>query len=384
MTKRQRYLVTKPGRAGTMRYFWQPSRALRKEGWRPRRLPDDPAEAAAMAIALNAELDASRLAARTDAAPIDARRNLTLDQLIHRYRADPAFLELRPKTRRGYEQCLELLRQWAGDAPLLRISPQAVQRFYRAMHAKTPAYANATITVLRLLFNFYARTRRAGEPHLHNPAALPRLKGSRRIEPRIWTPAQRDTIIAAADALGRPSIGDAVMLNYWVGQRLGDILTLRRDAIRDGRLVLRQSKTGAGISLPLATIAPVMARLDAATARNARGWRAGRANEKSASITATTLVVSEETGRSYTADNFQKVFARVRDHANLRQLWFMHLRHTSVVRLAEAGCSHLEVASITGHEPATVARILRHYLQPTAALADHAFEKRLAYEEQGE
>ena len=34
---------------------------------------------------------------------------------------------------------------------------------------------------------------------------------------------------------------------------------------------------------------------------------------------------------------------------NIEDLWFMDLRRTAVVRLAEAGCSVPEIAAINGH-----------------------------------
>jgi hypothetical protein len=43
-----RHLVVKRGARGPL-HDWQPSAELRAEGWKPLRLPDDPAQAAARA-----------------------------------------------------------------------------------------------------------------------------------------------------------------------------------------------------------------------------------------------------------------------------------------------------------------------------------------------
>lgn len=56
-------------------------------------------------------------------------------------------------------------------------------------------------------------------------------------------------------------------------------------------------------------------------------------------------------------------------------------RHTAVLRLAEAGCSTLEVATVTGHSPATVDQIMKHYWLPSRGQAAAAFKKRLEHEE---
>jgi hypothetical protein len=61
-------------------------------------------------------------------------------------------------------------------------------------------------------------------------------------------------------------------------------------------------------------------------------------------------------------------------------LHFHDLRGTAITMLAEAGCTPLEVAAITGHTFKHVTHILETYLSRTRRLADAAilkFEKRL-------
>ena len=54
------YLVTRKGRGGVLRFFWQPSAALRAKGWRPVSLGTDDLAAIAGARQLNADLQAWR------------------------------------------------------------------------------------------------------------------------------------------------------------------------------------------------------------------------------------------------------------------------------------------------------------------------------------
>jgi integrase len=58
-------------------------------------------------------------------------------------------------------------------------------------------------------------------------------------------------------------------------------------------------------------------------------------------------------------------------------LTFMHLRHTAITRLGEAGCPPHEIAAISGHSLKTVTDILERYLVRTAAIARVAFQRRL-------
>jgi hypothetical protein len=65
------------------------------------------------------------------------------------------------------------------------------------------------------------------------------------------------------------------------------------------------------------------------------------------------------------------------------ELQFMHLRHTAITRLAEAGVPAEKIAAISGHSLRTVQLILERYLIRTAEMAGSAFEMRLMKEAEG-
>ncbi len=137
------------------------------------------------------------------------------------------------------------------------------------------------------------------------------------------------------------------------------------------------------------------ARLQAALARTA-----------GLSAAPSTIIVNEDTGLPYRADNFRHVFAKVRAKAaekyptfeidrlmpgrdmadadafteRMLDLTFMQLRHTAVTRLAEAECDVQLIAAITGHAQATVLSIIERYMVRTAKMARLAFGKRMAAE----
>lgn len=94
-----------------------------------------------------------------------------------------------------------------------------------------------------------------------------------------------------------------------------------------------------------------------------------------ASRTSPTIVVSEATERPYREDNFRHVFREIAQAAGIEGLWFMDLRRTAVVRMAEAGCSTPEIAAVTGHELERTARILEVYLPRTPEMARNAVVK---------
>ncbi len=400
-----RYLIEKPGRHGTLRYFWQPSVQLRVAGWQPVRLPDAPAAALAEAERLNAQLDAWRKGAPIEDAntPFRAPRRTSptrkraapgsIAALIHDYQASRFWQNLALDTRSSYQANLDLISAWAGDAPVRAITPVAVQSFHDHLAAKkitgpdgkprrieTPARAAATVRVLRLLLT---NARRLGYLSASdgNAASRPGLIGTTSTA-RLWSADAVSAFVAMADHLQWSSIGTAVMLDEWLGQRQRDVLSLAQPAVAGTRITLRQSKTGAVVALPIHLVPPLQARLQAELDR-----------AQTRAPHATTLLVCEATGRAWKRDHFRHIFQDIRTAAiagaadagllpcpDLAGLQFRWLRHTAVTRLAEAGCTIPEIASISGHTLTAVEQILQRYLVRTASLAEAAFRKRLAAE----
>ena len=95
--------------------------------------------------------------------------------------------------------------------------------------------------------------------------------------------------------------------------------------------------------------------------------------------TSPNMLISETTGRPYLEDNFRHIFADIRAAAGLSDLWFMDLRRTAVVWLAEAGCEVYEIAAITGHSLKHTVTILEVYLPRNATMARNAIAKLSEY-----
>ena len=386
-----RHFIPRGGR----RFYWQPSNELRACGWRPQRLPDDLGAAVAKAEALNAEVDAWRRGEVPAGAPpaVQARAKRpppgTVSALIEDYRHSRWWAQLAPSTRRGYEWALDAIEAWAGDQLARAISAPAVQAFYLGLSRRvegrgtarrvveTPAKAAAAVRVLRLLLQVGVRLGYRTD----NPASRPGISLRRRREPVLWTDAMLAQMVAAADRLGWYSLGTAMALNAWIGQREGDVLALPPWQVEAEALVIRQRKTGRRVSLPVYLVPQLVARLRAAPLRGT-----------------THLLVHDRSGRPWNADTFRHVFADVRKAAAeglpategqpalppmpaCAGLRFMELRHTAVTRLHEAGVEDLGIAGITGHTPGSVRAVIdRHYLVRTEAAAADAFRRRIAAE----
>lgn len=361
-----RYFVEKKNKSGTSRFYWQPDQALRDAGWTPVRLADNRHDAIAQAEGINRHLDEWR--AGREAQPADGAPG-TVYALIRSYKKSRFFLKLAKKTQKDYVNCLEVIREWAGDAPLQVISAKMVQNFYDDLRAtgKTRK-ADYVIQVLRRLFSYAENESLI--PKGANPAARPGLE-YRAAKQKIWPAAAITHFVKTADRMGLHQIGTAVMLNEWIGQRRGDLLALRSANIKDGMIdTITQNKTGAQVAgLDITIIPELKARIDAQLAMNVNKGENAR------------LIQQTGSGLPFADDWFAKCFAAVRDEAardmpDMAALKFQTLRHTAVTRLAEAGCTPQEIASITGHAIKNCEDIIDRYNTRTAKTARNALIKR--------
>ena len=167
----------------------------------------------------------------------------------------------------------------------------------------------------------------------------------------MWTDADEAAFLARAPAhLHLPLI-----LALWTGQRQGDLLRLLWSAYDGSAFRLVQGKTGARVVVPVG--APLKARLDAAPR-----------------LSPVILLNSE--GRPWTGDGFRSSWGKACRTAGITGLTFHDLRGTAVSRLALAGCSEAEIATLTGHALRDVRSILdAHYLNRDPALALAAIRK---------
>lgn len=393
------YLVEKPGRAGALpRYYWQPKAELRKLGWRAQRVPDDwtayadpvKLEAAAVAKAriLNQALFDQRAAKPTTTRGPAAD---TLAGVIRAYERSRFFKNLQPSTQRVYRQNMRAIGIWNGKAPVALLTRKMVQDLYETLQPHKPTRANAIIVMLGIILK-YAMTQGlvtvnvAAEPGLISPKP----------KHMIWPRKAVDLFVETADDMGYPSMGDAVALNEWLGQREGDLLKLTRGRYRNGGLVLRQHKTGAGVVLPIDEVPHLVARLTAALQRQGTVLPIDAAKLP--------IIVDDKTGRQMNERQFGFRFAEIRAKAAERQatfavdyvtadsddadptiktqdLKFMQLRHTMIVRSGQAGAEISWIRDVSGHTLKSIITILERYMVRTGEGGRQAFKKRMAKEQ---
>lgn len=374
---RIRHLTTRVNASGAVRYYWQPSPKLRCAGFRVVRLSNDRATAVSEAEVLNRRADAWR---RGDEQ--DGRQKGTVSAMIADYRKSRFYAKLAPKTQTGYETYLRIIEKWAGDQPVFAIRAPDMEALYAAHLAtgKRTAAARLMATVQAV---WKAGARLGHLDPERNPARQMGIEKTKPV-PRMWSREAVAAVIAAADAADHHSVGTAVLLNEWIGQRPADLLSAQRHAVVDGELRIIQQKTGAQVALPIGIVPQLVVRLDAELQR-----------QRTRRVESVWLIVDEATSAPYSVESFRDAFILVRDaaitkaHADgkpqladeLLTLEFRHLRHTAVTRLADAEVETLGIAAITGHTPKSVHQILDHYWVRTAKQARAALRRRVAAEQ---
>lgn len=269
------------------------------------------------------------------------------------------------------------------NEPVAALDAPIVRGLFDGLHeAKGLSMARGCIAVLSSAIGYGIRFGKVKQQH--NPCSKLMLETP---EPRLraLTPDEVRQLVAAADAIGLPWIGDSVTLGVWTGQRQADRLALTEVGIVKGRLHLKQQKTGALVDIPLKE--SLKARLVAMRTRRA-----------ALSVTSANIVMDEARGRPYARRAYNDDFRRALDTAvaglkdagsgapilppmaSLADAHDQDLRDTAVTWLARAGCTNAEIAAITGHKPETITMILKHYLAPHAEIADNAMAKLEAWE----
>ncbi len=343
------------------------------------------------------EIAARRAAPRGREKPQKGGRHVTVEGLLGEWMATPRMAgeeeetgrrrvkAVRAATLRDYRQKERVLAAFDPEiygAPAAAISkPVAYHLYERLWAARGLATARGVVATLSAAYSWGLRTGRLKGVALNPWQKLGMQTPDARI--RAGTPAEIRHLIRAADIVGRPEIGDSVAMGVWTGQRQADRLGLVQTGRNEGRRVFRQGKTGAIVSIPEAP--DLSDRLDAAMARR-KDWTVRRLE----------VVVDEKTRRPFKADHYRHLFAQVRAAAvagvkDAQGAWLVEpmeslanfrdqdLRDTAVTWLARAGCTIPEIASITGHEMATVTAILKHYLAMHEELADNAIAKAVAW-----
>jgi hypothetical protein len=358
---------------------WEPGPGLRSKGWKGRDLKDeggawlDLNAAVEAAEAINAEVEAWRASGTPRRRPAaTSKPTRTAVDLWDAYRRSPRYTRMAVSTQADYRRKAAVFLGAFGADHVGAIDKARLYRWWEALFAQRGhAMANGVLAVARAMLSHATRIGWRAD----NPAAALGLDS---VPPRqvFWLPEEVVAIVAAADAIGAPSVGDAVIIALHSGQRLGDVLTMPDRIFEQRRIRLSQAKMksrgGALVDAPMthalhARVAEIKARKNRAKLTRID-----------------TLVLRDDTGQPYDAHSFNKAFRRARQAAaetcpGMAEKRFQDLRDTAVTRLALAGCELPQIAAITGHSLTSITQIIKHYLVLQPEMADAAIAKLSAW-----
>jgi integrase len=289
------------------------------------------------------------LAAAQAEAP--AHHKGTLQEVFTAYQRSPAFTGLSDATQKGYARRLPAIEAAFGDLPIKALADPRVRGEFLdwrdKLAAKSPREADYHMAILALMLAWGLDRGRVPA----NPAAKPG---------RVYRPDRADHIWQDADiqaflAKAGPQLRLPFLLALWTGQRRNDVLRMPWGAYDGATIRLAQSKGKRRVVVPVA--ADLRATLDA-TRRRA------------------TVICTTSRGTRWTGDGFSASFRKACEAAGIEGLTFHDLRGTAITRLALAGCTEAEIATITGHSLRTVGAMLdRHYLSRDSGMAESAIAK---------
>jgi integrase len=274
-----------------------------------------------------------------------------MTSLVAEFRASHEFKKLSEHSKRAYQAYLNLIADDFGDLPLEALNSKEIRGDFLAWRdrlADKPRKADYAWTVLSRILSF-AKSR--GRIDVNPTEKGGRVYRADRTE-KLWTDEHISQFMEAASK----ELQLALVLALWTGQRQGDLLKINWAAYDGAVIKLTQSKTKRRVVIP---VGPTLKdALDLALHR------------------AATILTSSE-GRPWTSDGFRTSWGRACERAGIRGLTFHDLRGSAVTRLALAGASVPEIASLTGHSLKDVETMLdKHYLGRDVRLAEAAMMKR--------
>lgn len=267
----------------------------------------------------------------------------TFDRMIAAYYRSSDFKRCKPSTQKQRRSVLDQFCEKHGHRIVKQATPAKLKSIFGGM-ADTPSQANQTLKLLRMVIRAAISD---GELERDPTLGIRRYKEGTY---HTWTEEE------IAQFEERWPVGTrertAFALHLYTGQRMGDVcgMTWRDYDAKAGTIRVAQTKTGAKLSIP------VHGRLRAALEAHTRSQ---------------VMILPTAYGKGFTVNGFGGWMADIIGEAKLPDRCVTHgIRKAAARRLAEVGCSAMEIMSITGHKSLKEAeRYVREADQATRAKA---------------
>lgn len=268
------------------------------------------------------------------------------------FQLSSAWDKLAPRTQADYRKKILAIEAKFAELPLEALDDPRMRSEFEdwrdGLAKKSLRQADLAWSVLALVLSWAVKRRMIKA----NPCkAGGRLyKGGARRE-ITWSREQEQAFLAHSTG----GIRLAFLLALHTGQRQGDLLVMPWRAYDGESIRLKQGKTGARVRVPVT--AELKSALDAVPQTQS-------------------LILTNRDGEAWTADGFRSSWRKACARAGVEGVTFHDLRGTAATRLAIAGCSEAEIATITGHSLSEVRSILdQNYLSRDYSLAKSGIAK---------
>jgi integrase len=271
-------------------------------------------------------------------------RHGSVASVARSYLRSAAFSTLAPTTQRGRRYFVEKLVDTYGTLPIANMQRAHVKQIIERVR---PGPGRNMLTALRGLIAL------AIEDGIRtdNPTTgikRPKLKGDG------WHSWTEDEIAQyeAGHPIGTPA-RLAFALALYTGQRASDLIRMGPQHVREGRISVRQQKTGTSLWIPIHTdLAPILAATPSGHL---------------------TFLVSSREAPFKNSDTFGKAMRTWTRAAGLHWTPLHGLRKSCCRRLAEAACTAPEIMAVSGHKSREVERYIRAAEQKR--MADNAMAR---------
>lgn len=361
---------------------FEPGPALRKAGYKGQDLrhPDgqwfSAGEALDWSQNFSKDRDAQTLQQRTTArennvaqaiiAPAKPVGTYSVGRLLEDWLASPRVQTKRPATIRDYRQKAHTISNhdidlWAAEVASL---DQAIcYGLYEDLwENRGVATARGVLIVLGMAIKWGMRTGKV-RGLKYNPARDLDMQAPKP-RARFLNREEFEALVKAAEAAGRIDLADMLYCGVWTGQRQTDRLALQTSALRNGRFVLQQSKTGMVVNPPIALA--YQERLDAAKLRR-----------EAKEVESPFVHLNENTWEPWNQWTYRNEFAAVRAVAakklpSVSTVMEKDMRATAITWMALAGNTLPQICAVSGHSLQGAHQILKHYLALHPDMADTA------------
>jgi integrase/recombinase XerD len=276
----------------------------------------------------------------------DKTKSPLIDQSCESYLKDAVARELREPTLYKFRLLFRQMKEFAKAEGLVYVSDfnvDNVRRFRQSWPNKNFA-ARKKLEATRAFFRF---CQQSGWIQI-NPAAV--LKPGKTVDPEIVpiTKPEFDKILHACetypDRENRIRLRALVLLMWYTGLRVRDVVILRKDRIKGDKLFLRTAKTGTDVFCPLPSL--VIEALDEIDSKNGYFFWTGQSKPKSA------------------VGNYQRALKTLFELAGTPRVHAHLFRHTFATEMLLAGNSLETVAALLGHTSTKVTeRSYSHWIK---------------------